>query len=249
MQKEDPQKRVWQKPSEKVKQSLGIACCRKNNNKLEVLLVCKRYTYSYNLFVHAKYNSNNNVGLIELFNGMTVDEKLDILSLNFVQIWYRVWLNTPRNASYYMSKNKFETTFLPDNGARLKKLISKSVNSAKIWEIPKGRKRSKVESDLNCAIREFGEETNVHKKMYKLFPTAKRTYSFIDGGIRYINTYYIAHTKINIEPRINFGTQEQVDEICDIRWMSIEEIRMCDPTHRLEKFIRPIFNYVKKYIK
>lgn len=235
--------------SEKVKHSNGIACCRINKGRPEILLICKRYTYAYNLFVHAKYNSNSAAALIDLFNGMTVDEKLDILSLNFTQIWYRVWLNSAVSSNYYMAKNKFESTFLPDNGVRLRKLIAKSQSAAKIWEIPKGRKKNKNEPEINCAIREFTEETGISKKSYKLYPLAYRTYSYIDAGVRYTNTYYFAFTKYNIEPRINFGLQDQIDEICDIKWMSIEEVRFVDTTGRLEKFIRPIFSFIKKYAK
>lgn len=233
----------------RTKQSLGIACCRFNGTKPEILLICKRYTYAYNLFVHAKYMSSDNNALIALFNGMTVDEKIDILSLNFMQIWYRIWLNSARSTTYYVSKNKFETTFLPDGGARLRKLICKSSNANKIWEIPKGRKRNKNEPDLQCAIREFGEETGINKKSYKVFHYAKRTYGYSDAGVRYNNTYFIGITKHNIEPRINFGMQDQIDEICDIKWMSIEEIRFIDETGRLEKFIKPIFNFIKKHVK
>lgn len=231
-----------------IKHSKGIACTRINGGRPEILLICKRFTYAYNSFVYAKYNSNDNAALITLFNGMTVDEKLDILSLNFMQIWYRVWLNSPRNTTYYVDKNKFETTFLPDGGARLKKLISRSTSVNKIWEIPKGRKRGPNETDLQCAIREFTEETGVAKKLYKVFPWAKRTYSYLDGGTRYMNTYYIAFTKHNFEPRINFSLQDQIDEICDIKWMNIDEIRFIDDTGRLEKFVRPIFNFVKKHV-
>lgn len=230
--------------------SLGVACCRFNGNKPEIMLVRKRYTYAFNIFGHGKYNSGSNAELIGLFNGMTIEEKLDILSLNFMQIWYRLWLHsTPRNASYFLAKNKFESTFVVDGGVRLRKLIEKSGNSSPVWEIPKGRKKNKQEADIHCAIREFYEETGVAKKNYKIFPWATRTYSFVDSGAKYTNTYYLAFTKYNIEPRIDFGMQDQVDEVSDIRWMSIEDIRYVDEHKRLEKFIRPIFNFMKKHAK
>ncbi len=53
----------------------------------------------------------------------------------------------------------------------------------------------------------------------------------------------------NMEPRINFGMQDQIDEICDIKWMNIDEIRFIDDTGRLGKFVAPIFSFVKKYAK
>lgn len=231
----------------KDKISLGVACCRINNNKPEILLVCKRYTYAYHTFTHGKYNSSSNNELIKLFNGMTLEEKIDILSLNFIQIWYRIWLNSKHCRDvYFPAKNKYESTFAIDGGVRLRNLINLSTNSRKIWEIPKGRKKSKVESEIHCAIREFEEETNVLKKSYKIYPTATRKHSFIDVGVRYTSTYYIAMAKCNIIPKINFGTQDQLDEISDIRWMDIESIRHVDDMCRLEKLIIPIFRFVKK---
>lgn len=233
----------------KDKISYGVACCRLNGDKPEILLICKRYTYAYNLFVHGKYNSGNANEIISLFNGMTVDEKLDILSLNFAQIWYRIWLNSvTKTQNYFMAKNKFESTFAVDAGEKLKKLIAKShTNADRIWEIPKGRKKYKTESDIHTAVREFYEETGVPKKSYKLF-NATRTYSYIDDNVRYTNIYYIAFTKHVALPRVNFDMQDQVDEISDIRWMDIEAIRFVDPSKRLENFVKPVFNYIKKNI-
>jgi 8-oxo-dGTP pyrophosphatase MutT (NUDIX family) len=235
----------------KEKTSLGIACCRINGNKPEILLVCKRYTYAYNIFVHGRYASGNNAEIIGLFNNMTIEEKTDILSLNFAQIWYRIWLNnTQRNANYFISKNKFESTFSVDNGARLKKLISRSsISIGKIWEIPKGKKKNKNEADIHCAIREFAEETNIHKKHYKIFPMATRSYTYVDEGCRYTNIYYLAFMRQHIVPRINFDNQSQLDEISDLRFADIETIRLLDSTGRLEKFVKPIFNYIKKKAK
>jgi 8-oxo-dGTP pyrophosphatase MutT (NUDIX family) len=232
--------------------SLGIACCRLNGNIPEILLVCKRYTYSYNVFVHGRYNSGNSADIIKLFNGMTIEEKIDILSLNFSQIWYRIWLNnTPSiKSNYYILKNKFESAFVADNGLRLKKLMSRSNHSTlKIWEIPKGKKKNRTETDIHCAVREFNEETNIHKKSYKIFPTHTRTYTYIDDNERYTNIYYIAFMRHIMEPNISFNNSTQLDEISDIGFFSIDKIRLLDPTLRLAKFVKPIFNFIKRQCK
>jgi len=241
----------WQRPQtyHRNRVSFGVACCRFNNGRPEILLVCKRFSYAYNAFVRGKYNSGNNAELIALFNGMTVEEKLDIRSLNFTQIWYRVWLdNISKTSNYYVAKNKFESTFMVDGGLRLKKLLAKSSNTDKVWEIPKGRKSNKTEPEIHCAIREFREETGIPKSRYKIFPGAKRTYSFTDMGVRYTNTYYLAYMRHLIEPKINFGLSDQLDEIGDIRWMNITDIKYVDSSGHLVNFIRPIFNYMKKYV-
>ncbi len=241
------------KPNEHMqreRRSIGITCCRFTNNRPEALMVCKRYTYAYAMFVQGKYNANNNSEILSWLNQMTVEEKHDLLSLNFSQIWYRVWLdNTTRTVNYFSSKNKFESTFVADNGSRLKKLIAKSTHGSKIWEIPKGRKKNKTESDIHCAIREFQEETRISKGSYKLWPDAINTYSYVDDGITYTNKYYLAYTKHNIEPRIEFGSKEQLEEISDIKWMDIEEIRRIDDTGRLASFIKPIFSFMRKHAR
>ncbi len=188
--------------------------------------------------------------MIALFNGMTVDEKLDIMSLNFLQIWYRMWLDTEfMGPSYFVSKNKFEGAFVVDGGARLRRLIGRSTHACRIWEIPKGRKRSKCESDIDCAVREFGEETGIQKHNYKLLPHATRRYSYIDDGARYTNIYYFAHMRRSTAPTHVDLASQQISEISDMKWMDIDTIRHYDSTGRLVTFVRPIFNYMRKHVK
>lgn len=235
--------------------SIGIACIRFSANRPEMLMVKKRYTYAYSDFVHGKYpqvdfrrNKAARADILRLFDNMTVEEKLDILSLDFGQIWYRVWLNSPKPPVYYTAKNKFETTFLIDGGNRLRKLINKSKSVNNVWEIPKGRKKSRVEPDVICAIREFSEETNIAKNAYRLMMGLKKTYSYIDNGIQYNNTYYIAVARHHIEPNVNFAMQDQINEISDIRWMNIDEIKFVGDKI-LQEFAAQIFKIVKKYNK
>lgn len=211
-------------------------------------MVRKRFTYAFNTFVHGKYDPSNSAQVLELFNSMTLAEKLDILSLDFKQLWYRIWLGATlgRAQVYPTAKSVFERAFVADGGDRLKRLLHKSTHHEELlWEVPKGRKRNKVESDVHCAVREFQEETGVSKHNYYL-TDATRTHTFTDEGIKYVNRYYIAYTTKKIEPIISFTKSEQLDEISDIRWMSIEDIRYSDSTGRLERLIKPIFNYVKK---
>ncbi len=228
------------------RKSYGIACTRLQDNRLRALMVRKRYTYAYSIFVHGRYSSTDRAAMIKLFCGMTVDEKYDILSLNFNQMWYRIWLNNVnRKPSYFHAKNKFESIFVADNGVLLNKLISATTHGTLLWELPKGHKNNKLETDVQCAVREFSEETLIAKSSYKLWLNASRAQSYIDDGIKYTNTYFFAYTKHNIEPRINFSARQQIEEISDIAWMDIEEIRRVDVTGRLIPTIRPIFNYIR----
>ena len=54
-------------------------------------------------------NRTNKTYLIKLFNNMTVAEKLIILSLNFEQIWYHIFLTSDKSSDYYKYYTKFFT--------------------------------------------------------------------------------------------------------------------------------------------
>jgi 8-oxo-dGTP pyrophosphatase MutT (NUDIX family) len=230
--------------------SIGIACTRFTPTGMEILLVKKRYTYAFNKFVNGRYRSDDRMSLIALFDCMTPDEKLDILSLNFTQIWYRIWLNNSQKiSSFYSAKSKFENTFMADGGVKLKYLMSKSHKFGNlIWEIPKGRKKSKNESDIQCGLREFTEETTITKKQIKLMMDSTQ-YSYISDGTKYTFIYYFALARINVEPQISITNKVQIGEIVEIKWMNTMAVQNVDVEGRLTKCVKKIFKFMKRNAK
>lgn len=228
------------------KKSVGIACCRFVNNIPQILLVCKRVSYGYSDFIVGKYNSYDNASIIKLLSNMTVDEKICIMGLDFIAIWHRVWLDyIPKHLNFFSLKAKFEIAFVRDHGTRLRNLIALSTSVRPLWEIPKGRVE-KNEYEVNCAIREFKEETGISKKNYKLLLPAHKYQTIVDNNIRYISKYFIALAGSNVEPNMNLFAS-QVTEILDIRWMNINEVKLVDENNRLYDIIKPILNYAKKH--
>lgn len=230
------------------RRSAGIACfglfSHNGVTTLKVLLGTKRCSYAFSELAQGKYIGGKRE-IMKKLDQMYLDDKLVVCSGVFDMIWYRVWLNFSKPSSYYVAKNKFETTFLTDGGVSLRKMISKSRNKPRVWEIPKGRKRSKNEAEINCAIREFHEETGISPSGYKLYPEFTRTCSFSDNGITYTNTYYLAFTRNPIQPDIKMSNKEQCDELTELKWMDLNEIRLVDLDGRLEKVIKPMMNYLK----
>jgi 8-oxo-dGTP pyrophosphatase MutT (NUDIX family) len=84
-----------------VKRSAGIACCRYSKPccRYEVLMVRKRYSYGFAAFVFGQYNKSDEYRIIALFDSMTNQEKLDVLSMRFDLMWWRIWLNFPGESS------------------------------------------------------------------------------------------------------------------------------------------------------
>ena len=267
-------------PLRPMRKSSGIACCRYNNKikNLEILLIKKRYTYNFAAFVLGQYSKNDDKRLKLLFDGMTVQEKIDILSLRFDILWYKIWLefptmadgaqpwsfhkrsnlynhipfnfhNTSRLESYLKKKKKFELAFLLDEGKRLRYLISNTKHTELIWEIPKGRKH-KRETHLDCAIREFKEEANIDIDYYNIiFDIKPVVESYVSTNTEYVHNYYIAYTTKNIDPNIDLSSKHQLVEIDSIRWVSLGEVKFIDENGRLYKLIHQIFHVFKSRYK
>lgn len=224
--------------------SNGIVCVRKTK-KCEALLVRNRFSYSLNYIVHGRYNHQSDEYMIRLLSGTTVDEKHDMLTLDYDRIWYRVWLHAKRPTnSYVAGRRKFMAAFVMDGGARLRSLIARSGSSQLLWEIPKGKKKYKNEPDIRCSIREFGEETGINRDDYKVFPEAIRRYSYFDDGAKYTNIYYFALARPDLRVGVSFRT-EQHFEISDIQWMDINTVRALAP--RYEAVCRAAINYCKRH--
>lgn len=249
----------------RIKKSYGIICCRRNPIKgLQVILIKKPYTYHFCEFVAGHYRKHDSAHLHKLFNNMTYHEKMDILSMKFANMWYRIYRNNPdqiylQSSGSYLSKqyihvkNKFEMSFLQDGGQYLRRLISDSINVETIWEIPKGRrKESKDEYDIETAIREFSEETLIPPENYDILWRMKpyiETYS--DFGVTYQNIFYYAEARGEWEPQIKFGNNKQIAEVSAIRWSSINDLlgMTLEKTtyQRLVNMFRKAFKKYKNY--
>ena len=263
--------------SNKIKKSSGIACLKLpkiKNNKIKILLVRKRLSYSFCSFVFGHYDINNKNNIIGLFNTMTSQEKIDISSLRFDLLWYRFWLEFPENDSlhsdeYYSTpldnnnlkntisyhvklqnyvncKNKFNNNFLQDCGILLKSLLLNTTNINLLWEIPKGKK-NEYETDIDCAVREFTEETGLLLNQHKiLFDIEHPIIDIkIDKNTKYINTYYLSLFNNN-KDIINRFNINNIYEIDSVKWFSIDEIYYMNNKH-LHDMVQKIFSVFKDY--
>ena len=228
------------------KRSLGVACIARIDGQLKILMISKRYSYGFADLVHGKYSTDEN-SLQRMFDSMYLEDKICALTLDYAKLYYRIWLGSPLTSHFYALKRKFDTNFIYDGGHKLRAMIERSRTARPIWEIPKGRKKNRAESDIACAIREFHEETGITISNYHLFP-AHATFTHTDCSVSYTNTYYFAYMKRPQEELLSFRNKHQVDEICDIRWLSLDEVRILAGKN-MYKFCKPIFNYIRKRVK
>jgi 8-oxo-dGTP pyrophosphatase MutT (NUDIX family) len=241
----------------KYKESVGIALCRRcpKSHNLQLMMVHKRVSYSFVHFVFGKYKMEDKPysGISRLLNEMTVNEKLQILSMNFDNLWYMIWLKIPShdNDTYYKNwlrlycdtnilnmnikdfytycKKRYNMLISSDNGVKLGETIMKSKHVKNfLWEIPKGR-INENESMINCAIRELEEETNIDPTQYKIcFDIQPFIFINTYAEVKHRHIYYVATVLPNIAktfvPEISFQNIQQITEIDNIRWLSLTDM-------------------------
>ena len=112
------------------------------------------------------------------------------------------------------------------NKLNIKFLISKCSKKYDTpeWELPKGR-RSSRERDIDCAIREFEEETDLNKSDYNIITNLLPINEEYIGtnGVRYKHIYYYAMFIGDKELTINQDKYEQYSEISDMEWVHIQQ--------------------------
>ena len=246
-----------QPQAQHTKVSVGIIMCRlhEETNRPEAILVQGRYTYAYAEFIHGHYSRYNTKAITTLFEHMTINERLDIFSLDFRHMWFRIWLTADRHELYNKKLSKFQAAWQRDGGTQLRRLVCAAQGTGSVrWEFPKGRRQSNDETDINCALREFTEETNIPKNCFQLLPAFKRRASYVHMRVRYVSIYYIAIQRrkfVDPSSTISLRCSTQVAEIADVRWMDIEQIRHVEGPGRqfLEDTASAAFSYIKRYAR
>ncbi len=262
------------KPGYKI--SHGVAVCKYDTSKhgkkeVKILMVKRRYTYAYFSFVFGHYKKYNKKRIQHLFDNMAFGEKIDILSMNFSNIWYRIWLCEPeknydkykqnvatemqmKNLTYYFRKKaKFESVFMRDGGKLLRRLINNSTNSSTPWEIPKG-KADTSELDLNCGMRELEEEAGVSPDKYTILWDVKPIMSsHKDDNIVYRSNYYVAYfnntNNSNWEPKVKFTSAQQLAEVEQVQWVSSDELKFLNLNENSKKRLTNLHNSIAAKFK
>jgi 8-oxo-dGTP pyrophosphatase MutT (NUDIX family) len=223
--------------------SYGIILFTRDNNNIEKYLMIRRKdSFGFIDFIRGKYNNCNINQIQNIVNEMSNDEKQRILNNPFDKLWKEMWSDTP--SSHYKNEElssykKFEGLkngigVGNDKIVNVYDIINNSETNWKEteWEFPKGRKNNK-EKDLECALREFEEETGISSDnisvIENIIPFEE---TFIGTNHKaYKHKYFLAYIKDNSINLNNF----QKAEVSKLEWKSYDECINSIRPYNLEK--------------
>ena len=156
--------------------SLGIVAYKISlNNEIQFLMICRKDTLGFMDFMRGKYSVYNKNYILNLLNEMTIDEKKNLLTYTFSELWSQLWGSQVLSNQYKVEEKESSEKFnalitgihIQQYGTySLESLIYESNEITQWkepeWGFPKGR-RNQNESDIDCAKREFSEETGYSK--------------------------------------------------------------------------------------
>lgn len=191
-------------------------------NNIEFCMIQRKHTVNYIQLIRGKYNELDIDKLIIMFSRLTADELNKVKNYTFDELWNDLW--NPKNNElineYVIAQDKFNFIKL-----YLNNLISKinTIYNHPEWEFPKGR-RNENEQNIDCAIREFEEETGIKKNniilLDKILPIIENIIGSNDK--KYKMTYYIGILKNeDIEIKIDKNNIFHQIEISDVKFLSI----------------------------
>ena len=231
--------------------STGIINFKKENNQIYFLLICRKDTLGFVDFLRGKYNLSNKIQLLNLFNEMTTVEKDKILNNDFHFLWSELWGNFIGNQYKNEEKNskdkfdKLKNKEIYDLNLEILLNSSNTKWDAPEWGFPKGR-RNNGENDINCAIREYMEETGHPRMSFEIIQNILPFEEIFTGSNykSYKHKYYLAVNKLKVG-NSNF----QKSEVSDMKWMTLEETLKAIRPYGFEKIeiIKKIDKILNKY--
>jgi 8-oxo-dGTP pyrophosphatase MutT (NUDIX family) len=213
-----------------------------NVEDIELLMIRRKDSMSYTEFMRGKYDINDSAYVSRLLQNMTQSEIESLNTQTFESLWSKMWNNVERyDHEMRLANEKFDAVF---------EIVkeSSSVYTEPEWGFPKGR-RYRCESDLQCAEREFFEETNIPRSAYISVKDVEFNEIFIGtNGIPYEHKYYLGIVvqpdQVNIHQKF---TPVQRREISAIGWKTLSDcIQLTRPHYSgRESLLVDLSNFVK----
>jgi ADP-ribose pyrophosphatase YjhB (NUDIX family) len=221
--------------------SYGIVLFRSSEKGIQYLMIRRKDSFGYIDLIRGKYSSYNVEQIQKSVDEMSICEKERLRTESFDNLWKTMWGGS--NGMQYKGEEiaaskKFD---IIKNGIQVnldKITLDDIIDNSKTrwdeteWEFPKGR-RNFQEKDLECALREFEEETGYSSKditvIENLLPFEE---IFIGSNHKsYKHKYYLAYMNDTVDILQNF----QKTEVSKLEWKTFNQCLYSIRPYNLEK--------------
>lgn len=248
--------------------SYGVIVFRSGAEGVEYLMIRRKNSFGFIDFIRGKYLLYNLIQLKSMVNEMSLLEKQLILTQSFDTLWREMWgqeniMNNQYKNEELASKKKFELLrdgIIVDNIVyKLEDIVRMSNTSwtETEWEFPKGRRNQK-EKDIDCALREFEEETGIRQNritvIENILPFEE---TFIGSNHKsYKHKYFLAvlnsaYDVSNGDSANNTGmgnlNNYQLTEVSKVEWKTYEKCLEAIRPYNLEK--KAVIENINKVIQ
>lgn len=210
--------------------------------KRTYLMIRRKHSLGFVEFMRGRYSINNVHYLMNIIDEMTLEEKDQLCNNDFHTLWKTLWGINSNDIRYKPEEkitfDKFtqlkEGIMYKDKFYTLEMLIkeSKTTWTEPEWGFPKGRRNYK-EKDLNCALREYEEETGLKKSNIKILSNILPFDEIFTGSNykSYKHTYYVG---INQDTENNCENFQKV-EVSAMKWFTLEEVVQLIRPYNIER--------------
>ncbi len=230
--------------------SYGIVLFTKCDNELRFLLFERRDNFEYHDFLRGTWTTIDDVKyMLTLMNN---EERNRLLAYDFSELWLDLWVSSNcylYREGYFKAARKFKSI---NKRNQLRKLIGKTQSQIDNtpWGFPKG-KRNKNESEIDCAMREFEEETTIPLTMDNIIDSKQFVEEFIGSDNKYYSTtYYLAYMNIPVYPD-KIQTENCIrkytisNEASNVGWFTYEECEKLLDKSKMD-VLKTVYDLIQK---
>ena len=225
--------------------SIGVICFRIYENDIEFLMIRRKDTLGYTDFMRGKFSVKQKYYILNMMKQMTNTEKEGLMKKYTQYKEEGVCGGGVKDRVLQLIRG------VEHNGEKydLKDLIDESNTypcwTEPEWGFPKGR-RNAQESDYECALREFSEETGYAMKYVKNIRNIVPLEEVFTGSNynSYRHKYYIMYIPYHVSVQ---NHNYQKSEVSKMEWKNLPKCLECIRPYNLEKkqVVHNIYNCLR----
>jgi 8-oxo-dGTP pyrophosphatase MutT (NUDIX family) len=222
----------------RISTSYGIVCYTYEKDTIKFLMTLRRDTFCYECIIRGIYQDSE---LEDYVSHITKEERERILNFSFDMLWKDLWVS-PRRRLYRIEYKKAHDKFKQYKEKIMTLVENMTEYDNVLWEFPKGKMFSE-ENPVQCALREFEEETNISKQNIQFIKQAGLFKDAFTGNDQreYHSVYYLGFIPNGTDIAFTYHTcphkmrnKYVSDEVMSIEWLSYEEaLERCTPTKKV----------------